>query len=229
MARVGGGTRREGAVQSRTSFSDRYHAWLRHHRLSAADSLQRLLDKPWSSLLTWLVIAIAMALPVGMNVALENVRSASTDWDRPAQISLFLQSGVGEQAARQLQLQLASREDIAGARLISSADALAEFRQLSGFGDLLDSLDKNPLPNLILVSPGTGLEPNAIAGLQAQLLAMQEVEEAVLDMEWLQRLSSLMALGRRPNRVKQLTEAWLSWAAMANVLSEDQVSQERQP
>ena len=197
MTRVGGGNRREGAVQSRTGFSDRYHAWLRHHRLSAADSLQRLLDKPWSSLLTWLVIAIALALPVGMNVALENARSASTDWDRPAQISLFLQTEVGQQAARQLQLQLASREDIAGARLISSADALAEFRQLSGFGDLLDSLDKNPLPNLILVSPGIGLEPNAIAALQAQLLAMQEVEDAVLDMEWLQRLGSLMALGRR--------------------------------
>ena len=54
--------RREGAVQSHTDFRDRYHAWLRPHRLSAADSLQRLLDSPGSSLLTWLVIAIAIAL-----------------------------------------------------------------------------------------------------------------------------------------------------------------------
>jgi cell division transport system permease protein len=197
MARAGGAARREGAVQSRTGFNDRYRAWLRHHRQSAADSLQRLLDKPWSSLLTWLVIAIAMALPVGMNVALENARSASTDWDRPAQISLFLQAGVGEEAARQLRLQLAARADIAEARLVSSGDALAEFRQLSGFGDLLDSLDKNPLPNLILVSPGTGLESGGVAKLQAQLQALVEVEQAVLDMEWVQRLSSIMALGRR--------------------------------
>ena len=93
MARSNSAGKREGAIQSRTGWRDRYNAWLRHHRLSAADSLTRLLDRPWSSILTWLVIAIAMALPVGMNVALENARSVSEDWDRPAQISLFLQGG----------------------------------------------------------------------------------------------------------------------------------------
>ena len=57
--------RREGASQSRTDLRDQYHAWLRHHRLSAADSLYRVLDNPGSSVLTWLVIGIALALPVG--------------------------------------------------------------------------------------------------------------------------------------------------------------------
>ena len=195
MARSSGGTRREGAVQSKTSFVDRYRAWLRHHRLSAADSLQRLLDHPWSSLLTWLVIAIAMALPVGMNVALENARSASSNWDRPAQISLFLKAGLEEKAARQLQLKLVEREEIEESTLITSDQALEEFRRTSGFGDLLESLDKNPLPNLIIVSPS--VEGNALAALQVQLQSLPEVDQAVLDMEWVQRLASLMTLGRR--------------------------------
>jgi cell division transport system permease protein len=194
MARNSG---REGAVHSRTGIDDRFHAWLRHHRLSAADSLQRLLDKPWSSLLTWLVIAIAMALPVGMNVALENARSVSTDWDRPAQISLFLESSMEQEPAQELYLQLAGREDIEEARFISSEDALEEFRQLSGFSDLLDSLDKNPLPHLIVVFPTSGAEASTIAELQATLEAMPEIEQAVLDMEWVQRLGSMMALARR--------------------------------
>jgi cell division transport system permease protein len=189
--------RREGAVQSHTDFRDRYHAWLRHHRMSAADSLQRLLDSPGSSLLTWLVIAIAMALPVGMNVALENARSASTSWDRPAQISVFMQVSMDRESAGGFQRQLSGRADVAEARLISSDQALEEFRQLSGFGDLLDSLDKNPLPNLVIVSPAASLQEDAIAELQAQLAAMPEVEQAVLDMEWVQRLNSIMALGRR--------------------------------
>jgi cell division transport system permease protein len=195
MARSSGGTRREGAVQSKTSFVDRYRAWLRHHRLSAADSLQRLLDHPWSSLLTWLVIAIAMALPVGMNVALENARSASSNWDRPAQISLFLKAGLEEKAARQLQLKLVEREEIEESSLVTSDQALEEFRRTSGFGDLLESLDKNPLPNLIIVSPS--VEGNALAALQVQLQSLPEVDQAVLDMEWVQRLASLMTLGRR--------------------------------
>lgn len=197
MARTGSGARREGAVQSHTGFYDRYQAWLRHHRLSAADSLQRLLDRPLSSLLTWLVIAIAMALPVGMNVALDNASSVSVGWDRPAQISVFLNSDIALEPARQLALKLASRDDIVDARVISSEDALAEFRQLSGFGDLLDSLDENPLPNLIIVSPAVTVIGADMEALQASLQGLPEVEQAVLDMQWVQRLSGLMALSRR--------------------------------
>jgi len=197
MARSGGSARREGAVQSRTGFKEVYQAWLRHHRMSAADSLHRLLDQPWSSLLTWLVIAIAMALPVGMTLALDNARSVSTSWDRPAQISLFMISATGVEAAGKTRKQLESRDDIVQARLVSSDDALQEFRELSGFGDLLDSLDENPLPNLIIVSPAEELEGQTLADLQEQLQALPEVEQAVLDMQWVQRLASLMELGER--------------------------------
>lgn len=197
MARSGKRGRPEGAIASRTGFGDRLRAWLRHHRMSAANSLQRLLDKPWSSLLTWLVIAIAMALPVGMNVALENVRTASSSWDRPSQVSLFLQVGLGEAPVVQLQSQLLALDEIAQTRLISSDDALEEFRELSGFGDLLDTLDKNPLPDLVIVTPAPGVQSDDLAKLQSRLQAMDEVELAVVDMEWVQRLASLMALGRR--------------------------------
>jgi cell division transport system permease protein len=79
-------TRKEGASQSRTGLRDRLRSWLAHHRLSLTDSLQRLLRSPFSSVLTWLVIGIALALPVGLSVALENVRIVSGNWDSPAQI-----------------------------------------------------------------------------------------------------------------------------------------------
>jgi cell division transport system permease protein len=197
MARSGAGARTEGAVASRAGPLNRFSAWLRHHRLSSADSLQRLLDKPWSSLLTWMVIAIAMALPVGLNVALENVRSASTGLDRPAQVSVFLRSDMDGAAARQFQAQLSSDVEIVETQLISAEEALEEFRALSGFGDLLDTLDENPLPSLIIVSPAADLPANGIVQLQGKLQAMPEVEQAVLDMEWVQRLASLMSLGRR--------------------------------
>ena len=67
---------------------------MRHHRLSAADSLHRLLDHPLSSLMTWLVIGIALSLPVGLNVALDNAARMSAGWESPAQISLFLADDV---------------------------------------------------------------------------------------------------------------------------------------
>ena len=86
--------RREGASQSRTLLLDRFNGWLRHHRLSAADSMARIFDNPVTSAMTWLVIGIALALPTGLDVALDNIRELSVGWDSPAQVSLFLRNLV---------------------------------------------------------------------------------------------------------------------------------------
>ena len=170
---------------------------MRHHRLSAADSLYRVLDNPLSSLLTWMVIGIALALPVGLNVALDNVGQVSANWDSPSQISLFLQDGLGTGKAEQLQAELALREDIASTEFVSREAALEEFSALSGFADILASLAENPLPNLILVTPAAGLEGKTVAALREELQGHPGVAEALLDMEWLQRLNNLMELSRR--------------------------------
>ena len=102
---------------------------MQHHRLSAADSLVRVFDNPGSSLMTWLVSGIALALPVGLNVALDNVSQVSARWDSPAQISLFLQDGVASERAQQLTDELAARSDMGEARFISREEALEEFRK----------------------------------------------------------------------------------------------------
>jgi len=189
--------RKEGASHSRTRRRDRLNGWLQHHRLSAAESLLRVLNNPGSSLLTWLVIGIALALPTGLGVALDNIGAVSASWESPAQVSLFLQDGLAPERAGELAAELRARDDIDATHLVTRAEALAEFRTLSGFADVLESLDENPLPDLVLVTPAAGLDQPQVARLHDALAQIPEVAEAVLDMAWLQRLNSLMALGRR--------------------------------
>ena len=189
--------RKEGASLSRTDLRGHAKAWIQHHRLSAADSLMRVLDSPGSSVLTWLVIGIALALPVGLNVALDNVSQVSAGWDSPTQISLFLQGEVSPDRLRELEGEMDARQDVSKTRVISRDEALDEFRTLSGFADVLASLPKNPLPDLILVTPDAALDGPAVSALREELQGNSDVAEAVLDMEWLQRLNSLMALSRR--------------------------------
>ena len=189
------GRRREGASQSHTGVRDRYNAWLRHHRLSAADSLYRVLDNLASSFLTWLVIGIALALPVGMSVALDNLSHLSRDWDSPAQISLFLNGGLEPEEAMAFEANLAAREDVAATVYITREQALAEFSELSGLADVLASLEENPLPNLILVTPAAE-GGAAVEALKNELESTPQVAQAVLDMAWLQRLNGLLALSR---------------------------------
>ena len=157
----------------------------------------RVLDSPGSSVLTWLVIGIALALPVGLNVALDNVSQVSAGWDSPTQISLFLQGEVSPDRLRELEGEMDARQDVSKTRVISRDEALDEFRTLSGFADVLASLPKNPLPDLILVTPDAALDGPAVSALREELQGNSDVAEAVLDMEWLQRLNSLMALSRR--------------------------------
>jgi cell division transport system permease protein len=189
--------RKGGASLSRTDLRGHAKAWIQHHRLSAADSLMRVLDSPGSSVLTWLVIGIALALPVGLNVALDNVSQMSAGWDSPAQISLFLQREVSSDRLRELEGELGARQDVSETRIILREEALDEFRTLSGFADVLASLQENPLPDLILVTPDAALDGPGVSALRVELQGISGVAEAVLDMEWLQRLNSLMELSRR--------------------------------
>ena len=48
-------------------------------------------------------------------------------------------------------------------------DALAEFSALSGFADVLASLEDNPLPDLALVTPVPGLDDAAVEQIHRSL------------------------------------------------------------
>ncbi|HKJ77643.1 MAG TPA: permease-like cell division protein FtsX, partial [Gammaproteobacteria bacterium] len=93
---------------------------------------------------------------------------------------------------------LRAGKDIAEVRYISAEQALAEFRQLSGFGDALDALQANPLPPVLVVRPGPAINgPDAVGGLVKRLRQRPDVDMAQLDMQWVKRLYALMEIGQR--------------------------------
>ena len=184
-----------GARQVRLGWRERITAWLRHHAHSFFDSLQRMLSQPVPTLLTWLLIGIALALPATLYVGLENLYRISQSWEQPVRISLYLDSEAhGAAIAR----RLAAREDIHQARFISKIEALREFKALSGFAEALDSLESNPLPAVVVVEPSAErLTPARITQLHAELSVLPHIERAELDFEWLERLHQMLRVGQR--------------------------------
>ncbi len=187
-----------GASVSKTSIGQRLRAWFANHKDESKQSLLRLLAIPGSSAMTWLVIGIALALPAGMYVALDNMERVSAGWDGSARISLFLTQQTSRKQGQDLVAELQTDDSIATAEYISQQDALAEFQAISGFGGALDALDSNPLPAVIVVQPSLSVV-NAVRtnALVERLEKLPEVELAQLDMEWVQRLYALMELARR--------------------------------
>lgn len=190
--------RSAGAVQSKTSLATKADAWMAHHSTNAVGSLLRLLETPIQSLMTWLVVAIATTLPATLFVVLLNLQQLGDHWHSSSQISVFLKQGTRTDAVEALQKKWQARKDIGQLSYISPDAALKEFRDQSGLGRVVDSLDNNPLPGVFLVRPAdTDISPDELETLRKSLADEPVVEEAAVDMQWVKRLHQIMQLAER--------------------------------
>lgn len=188
--------KRSARISPRSSL--RADVWLMRHLQVALASLGRLIRTPLSTLMTTLVIGIALALPAGLYLLLGNAETLSGNWDGAASISLFLKQETSDEQAQQLANRLRQDPAIAQVQLISQSEALEEFRQLSGFAGVLDSLDENPLPALLIVEPEPKhAEPAPAEALLTRLKQHSEVEFAQLDLQWVKRFHAITRIAQR--------------------------------
>ena len=188
--------RAAGAAQHRiTARGAMQSAWQNHWR-TARESLARLLRTPGATAMTVAVIGIALLLPTGLLVAMDNLRALSSSLGDVSQISLYLEDDVSESDAEALSAQLQDRDDIELARYVSPEEGAADFVQYSGLGDILGALEENPLPGVIVLSPAM-LDSSAASALQAALAAQPGVESVQIDLEWVERLQRILTLAGR--------------------------------
>lgn len=183
-----------GASTFRVRWRDRFDAALDHHRASARDAARRMLGNWFTAGMTVLVIAVALSLPAVLHVVLDNLRALSGHVEGQARISLFLKMDVDERAQRALAKAVAERPGVARVEVITREQALAEFRAQSGYGELLDNLEGNPLPGVIVVQPAS---VDAAEALRDALAQERAVDIAQLDSAWLQKLAAMLAIGER--------------------------------
>lgn len=177
-------------------FKTLFHAWLESHRASVVDSVGRLIKQPIGSFFTCLVMAVALSLPMGLALLLDNIERLGGSWQRAAQISLFMQLDVDAQQGESLREQILAMPDVSEASWISRDQALEEFQQLSGLGEALRELPENPLPGVILVTPSE-VDRDNLEALRQRLAELPGVEQAQLDLLWVERLTAILKLGDR--------------------------------
>ncbi len=187
---------KEAAPPTKKQVGKSRNPWFQQHQAVAVDSLSRLLAESGSSLLTWAVIGIAMALPLCLMLFLQNFRQLNTSLEEAGNISLFMQVDISRDELEAVGRDIEGMAGVVSVTLVSADEALAEFQDVSGFGNALDGLDENPLPALIIVRPASGLATD-IRQLAAQMEAMPQVVAAQVDLEWLQRLYAIINLAQR--------------------------------
>ena len=187
----------QGASAAKLGVSDKLGAYFRNHQMVAVESLAKLLSTPASSLLTWLVIAIALTLPGALYMAVNNLQQLSGHFEASGQMTVFLTTDIREADSNALRLKVGSLDQVNKVVYVSPEQALEEFTQYGGISEALSFLDENPLPAVLLVEPPLGIDKGELNVLVAQIKSFQNVDIVQVDMAWVERLLALLALAQR--------------------------------
>lgn len=172
----------------------RIAAWCDHHLQSLGASLGRMLRRPWATLLTVGVMAVALSLPLGLALVLDNIARLGGSVEQAREAAVFLRPDVPLERARTLAADLQGRADVAAVTVRSPDEGLAGLRAAGGevYAEAIAAVGGNPLPSVLIVRP-RGDEDALLAALRA----LPEAELVQHDAVWRERLDRWLAFGAR--------------------------------
>jgi len=165
------------------------------HAQALLGSLGRLARSPVATLLTLLVIALALALPASLRLLVSNAQAATGDFGSAIELSVYLKTDVPLAKAQQLAAAARARADVAEVTLIPADKGLEDFRSYSGFGEALAALKENPLPHVLHVRPrASASSAAALEALRGYFTAWPEVDLVQMDAQWVMRFNAILAV-----------------------------------
>lgn len=176
--------------------ASRLGAWAAHHTYSMLASLGRLAHRPIATLFTVAVMGLALALPLGLWLVLQNIQPLAGPVQHSREVTLFLKREIDANQAQAFVQQLTARDDVQQATLVTPEQALAQMRQRDDLAAAIDALGseaaQTALPAMVQIIPNEDEKVLAEA-----MQALPEVEQVQFDARWRQRLQAWLALGTR--------------------------------
>lgn len=169
-------------------------AWFSQHRAALGSALRRLGASPLNTLLSLLVIGIALTLPGFGYVILDNLRDLGQSASGVQQISIFMQLEAGKKDVGEIENRL--RQAASGKwRFVPKEEALQRMQASEGMAEIVASLPRNPLPDAFIVEP-TNTDPQALEVLKKELATWPKVAHVQLDSAWVKRFDAFLKLGK---------------------------------
>lgn len=172
--------------------------WFSRHAQVMFATLGKLAKSPVSSLTTIGVIAITLSLPAFLYVFTNSAKQLSNGWQGKPQLSVYLLANMEDIYQQAILEEIRLNKHVAQASLVSSEQALAEFKLLSGLDQELDSLDQNPLPASVLILPTEqSSNKSQLVELSNALNKIDGVDHIALDLEWIEKFNIILKLIER--------------------------------
>ncbi len=170
-------------------------SWLLHHLYVMQFTLRRLRTTPISSLLNVLVIGVALSLPTGGYVLLQNIQGLSDKLVGTPQISVFLKMNVNQNDIANITQQLQQHAAISRVEFVSREEALKQLQQSTGLADVTGGLTQNPLPHAFVIYP-KNTDIQTLEVLRDELNTWTKFDHVQLDSAWVRKLEALLKFGR---------------------------------
>jgi len=173
--------------------------WFLSHGRAIRFAFNELMRSPVANFITVCVIGIAIALPLGFFILLENMQTADSTWNTSAPtISLYLKSDITQTQVDSLIQTLRANNNIKNVNYISPEQGLKTFEKNSPFADVVNLFQKNPIPGVLIILPiKQDQNPTSINTLYLALKQLPTVDIAQLDMHWVTRLYDVISVGEK--------------------------------
>lgn len=170
-------------------------AWFSSHGRALGLALANLSSQPLGTLLSALVIGLALALPATGLALFDSLASLASGVSGKPEITLFLKDDTNNEARAELERALREDRAISALRFVSRDEARAELAK-NGLADVLDTLPGNPLPDAFVLTLSQP-DPASFEAIEVRYGKHPRVEHAQADTLWVQRLAALIGFGRQ--------------------------------
>ncbi len=168
--------------------------FLAQHRAALRNAMHRLVGSPLASLLSLLVIGIAIALPSAGWLVLDNLRAITGGASGVQQVSIFMAIDAGAKDVAEIESRLRERKP-GQWRFVSRDEALKRLQEIQGMTEIVASLPKNPLPDAFIVEPADTQAP-ALEALAKTFSRWPKIAHVQLDSAWVKRFDAFLRIGK---------------------------------
>jgi len=149
-------------------------------------------DQPAAFLLSVLLAAAALALPLAMTSLANSVRPLAASVRPSLEISVFVAVSATPRETETLRLRLLGLPGMAGVRLVPRDAALAELMQRSALEASLKDLRVNPLPDVLIARLASGATAARIGSIASEIRRWPLVDSVRADIDWHRKLGAIV-------------------------------------
>jgi len=164
--------------------------WRDHVRV-LRDSVNFVSKRLGTTLLVWLLVGIALALPGGLFLLQLNLAAMTGAWEGRPGLTVYFDLGVAPAVVDELAATLGGQASVQQVAIVTPEEALAEFQAYTDITDALDLLQINPLPASLRATLVPGADAGDLETLAALAGRHPGAAEVVVEKTWMERVADL--------------------------------------